>query len=104
MGNYYADKPRPFEDTEKAAEAGRKGGKTKALKARQWLGLRDYLLGDALDKLIKTMDKLEGKDYINAYTVLIKYFKPQLQSTSVQSEGTINVVVVSEDKKLIDKV
>lgn len=67
---------------------------TKNKKSEQWNELSNYILNSGADRFIQEMEKLEGIDYISAYSKMICYFKPKLQSVSASVE-TIEPPVIS---------
>jgi len=58
-----------------------KGAKNK--KTIQWEVFSEYCLNGGLEKLEKELNKLKGKDYVNAYFQLLEYHKPKLARTEV---------------------
>lgn len=68
----------------KPGQSGNPKGKpkgTKSKKTKQWEDLSGHLLGKGADKFITELDKLKGKDYVDAYTKTMEYFKPKLSRT-----------------------
>ena len=77
---------------------------SKNIKSIQWERLGDYMTVSASKRMRKLMEEMDDKEFIDTYFKLVKYFKPQMLSSTVKQEGEINIAVVSEDEKLIDKV
>ena len=51
----------------------------------QWDELRDAIIGVQAVKFNRILNELEGKKFIDAYTSVLGYFKPRLQSTSIDA-------------------
>lgn len=62
----------------------KKGSKNRLTKVKElmgksnWAYLKTYIETEGIEKLIKEMDKLKGKDYVNAWYHLAEYIKPKL--------------------------
>ena len=72
-------------------------------KTKFWNQLKDYMTNDGADKFKDELQKLSGKDYINAFTNTLEYFKPKLQRTELTGEdgNAINITpieLVSQNK------
>lgn len=60
---------------------GRKNNRTlvkEAIGLQNWEGLKTFLQTEGSTKMIAEIQKLKGKDYINATTALLEYVKPKL--------------------------
>lgn len=74
------------------------GGRNK--KNELWDKLGEYITNGAATKLQRELQALSGKEYIDALSKVLKYFKPTLQATKIEADVTgINQInlVVSED-------
>lgn len=77
---------------ENAKELGHKGGikNGRKPKSAQWLALSEAIIGEHADKFNKEINKLEGAEFIKAYTNVLRYFRPSLQSTTFDAgEGNV---------------
>jgi len=72
----------PFEPGKSGNPAGRPKGSTNksAGKVRDTIA---SLLEENSEKLKTELSKLEGKDYVSAYTALMPYVVPKLQNTTL---------------------
>ena len=52
-------------------------------KTEQWLIFSEYVLNGGLEKFEQELSKLQGKDFINAFTTLLEYHKPKLARTEL---------------------
>jgi hypothetical protein len=66
---------------------------------QNWEGLKQYIEGDGATKLIKEMQKLNGKDFIVAMHNLSEYVRPKLRRV----DGNLNANISFKDKKIIFK-
>jgi hypothetical protein len=48
-----------------------------------WDKLTSYIENEGSEKLVDEMDKLSGKDFINAYSSLAEFVKPKLNRTTL---------------------
>lgn len=74
----------------------RKGIKNK--KTQQWEDFCEYSLGGGLEKFRAELDKLNGKEYVQAYLTLLEYHKPKLARSEVNLEGNLNIQDISQTK------
>ena len=68
------------------------GGRTpgaKSNKTKQWEELSKFILDAGSEKLIAELMKLEGKEYVQAFSSLLGYFKPRLKH--IESTGELEV-------------
>jgi len=65
-------------------QSGNPNGRKKGSKNQRsilWHELGERLTkGVNVERLLKELDELEGKDYVKAYTDLLSFFKPKLKS------------------------
>ncbi len=74
-------------------------------KAIQWERLGTYLTYEGSRKALTAMNELEGKEFLDIYMKILRYFKPQLSSAEIKAEvktDTINLVVDEELKQLLE--
>ena len=80
---------------------GRKVGSLSS-KTKQWEELSQFILEGGSDKLIQELMKLEGKDYVQAFSSLLGYFKPRLkqveQTGDAQTEPKVITIIKTFDK------
>jgi len=77
----------------------------KGVKTRAFEMLGNYILEKGSIRYIAELEKLDGKDFIDAYTRMVQYFRPRLSSAEVKADiktDAINLVVDSEVKKLLE--
>lgn len=74
---------------------GRKKGAVNT-KTAQWEIFSKYCLSGGLKKFRTELERLEGKDYVTAFTNLLEFHKPKL----ARSEGNQNVTISYADKVL----
>lgn len=77
---------------------------SKNRKAREWALLGKYITQKGAAKAMKIMMEKEGDDFLASYEKMLRFFKPSMSTATVKQEGEINLSIVSDDKKLIDKV
>ena len=51
-----------------------------------WNQLGEWFISDGALKFIQEMKKLEGKEFINAYSQMLEYFKPKLSRSEISAE------------------
>ena len=56
----------------------------KSVKTMQWEQFAEYCMQDGLEKFSIELNKLEKKEYVNAFLSLLDYFKPKLSRTDQQ--------------------
>lgn len=66
-------------------------------KTQRWHILCDYLMDEGTDRLMQAMEKLDPKEYVDAYTKILAYIKPRLASvdSNVSGEG-IKIIIKNE--------
>jgi hypothetical protein len=75
-------------------------------KTKFWNQLKDWMTEDGADKFKVEMERLEGKDYIQAYNQALEYFKPKLARTDskiTQVTKLITVVPPGEKKPRVEE-
>ena len=76
---------------------------TKHLKTQQWEKLGEFIIGEGAEKFIEEIKMLDDVDYINAFTKVLSYFKPQLARTILTDERKQikpTVIIASNQKEL----
>jgi len=64
---------------------GRPSG-SKNKKSKEWETLGEAIRDRHAKRFNDELDNLEGREFIKAYTNIINYFKPRLQSTSLDTK------------------
>lgn len=92
----------PFQKGHKSSPGRAKGSKNQ--KTELWNSYGDYLTGEMVPKIVKTLDKLMNSDKlsdnikgIELSTSVLNYFKPRQQSVDVHQVGQMIVTVRRED-------
>lgn len=65
-------------------------------KTEQWEAFVAYCMNGGLEKFQEELDKLEGKEYVNAFTNLLEFHKPKLARTETTLQGDLNINDVSK--------
>ena len=71
----------PFQKGHSLSQGRPKSSKNK--KTHQWEEIGNYIRDKGADKLIQELNELEGKEYVQAFTSIIEYFKPKLSRKDV---------------------
>lgn len=69
---------------------------------QKWNQLCDYLMDDGIERLMNALDTLEPKEYVEAYTKILNYIKPKLQSVDANQTTSMRIVIENELDKLND--
>lgn len=80
------------------------GGRTKGVKNKrtaQWETFSDYCLIEGLQKFKTELDKLTGKDFIQAFSLLLEYHAPKLARVETKVEEKVTHIVI--EKTIIGK-
>jgi len=87
--------PNAFTDKNIASRAGKMGGKH--LKTKQWEQLGDFITQEGAKRAMMVLDNMNDEDYLDHYGKLLNYFKPRLQSATlnakVEAKGEIEIVL-----------
>lgn len=73
----------------KKGKSGNPVGKPKGAKDKrtiQWESFSAYCMEGGLERFAQELNTLEGKDYTNAFTNLLEFFKPKLARTELTGE------------------
>lgn len=62
---------------------GRKKG-TPNKKTEQWEKFSEYCLQGGLEKFEQELNKLEGKQYVDAFLTILEFHKPKLSRTTLE--------------------
>lgn len=73
-----------FENREIARKAGAKGKRGKSKKTKEWDALKEAILNKHTLRFNKILDQLEPEDFVKTYLEILKYFRPRLQSITVE--------------------
>ena len=80
-------------------EKGHKGYKPKGSKAKktlQWEALGEAIRNEHTEKFNQELAKLEGKDFIQAYSNVLEYFEPKKQRIEGDIDNELVIRVVRE--------
>ncbi len=79
--------------------AGRPVG-SKSLKTQQWEYFVEYCMSEGLERFSVELNALKGKEYVNAFSGLLEYFKPKLSRFNGRLSGPEKVeFVIRYDKE-----
>lgn len=79
----------PFDKGNKPLSHRQKGSKNK--RTIQWEAFSEYCLDGGLEKFQEELNKLDGRDFVNAFISLLEFHKPKLARTQITG---------ADDKKL----
>lgn len=97
--------------TKLTAPKGKGGAKQSKTKIKEELGLTgweslcEFIKTDGAGKLQQELLKLDGKDFVNAFSSLIEFVKPKLNRTTVEGEINHNIrktVIFKLDERFRD--
>jgi len=63
-------------------------------RTEQWEVFSQYCLNGGLERFEQELNTLEGKDFVNAFTLLLEFHKPKLARTDVNVKGEITEIKV----------
>lgn len=69
---------------------------SKNVKTQKWHQLCDYLLDEGTERLMKAMEQLEPKEFVDAYAKILVYIKPKLASVDQNSSEGIRIIITDE--------
>jgi len=72
------------------------GGRKKGVENKDKKQIREFIsmyLNEHTERLEQELNKLSGKDYINAITGLLEYSIPKLNRTEIKDESTKEIIV-----------
>lgn len=75
----------PFEEGKSGNPNGRPKG-AKGKKTQQWEQFAEWMMNEGMSKFQDELDKLEGKQYIEAVQNMIEYFQPKLSRTEISGD------------------
>lgn len=73
----------PFQKGQKKQGGRKKGVLNKSKKSDQWDYFTNYCIKGGLIRFKKELDKLKGKQYVDAFLTLLEYHKPKLQRSEL---------------------
>ena len=89
----------PF-DKNNAKELGKKGGQASTKRNKQWDALHESIVGEHADRFNEELASLQGKEYVAAYTQVLKFFRPSLAQTTFDAgEDNVEFKIVIKGKK-----
>lgn len=66
-------------------------------KTEKWHQLANYLLDEGTERLMKALDQLEAKEFVDAYTKILCYIKPKLSSVDANMNGEgLKIIIKNE--------
>lgn len=68
---------------EQGNKLGEKNKGTIKLTPAEWEGFGEWVIKGGVERLNLEMNTLEGKDFVNAFTSILEYFKPKLARTEL---------------------
>lgn len=71
-------------------------------KTEKWHELCDYLLDEGTERLMRALEQLEPKEFVDAYSKILNYIKPKLQSVEANQTTAMKIVIQNELENLTD--
>jgi len=71
-------------------------------KTEKWHELCDYLLDEGTERLMRALEQLEPKEFVDAYSKILNYIKPKLQSVEANQTSQMKIVIQNELENLTD--
>jgi hypothetical protein len=68
---------------------------TKNKKTTQWETFSEYCIKGGLAKFKSELNKLKGKEFVNAYLTLLEFHKPKLSRSQLEHSGSIKTPVTT---------
>lgn len=66
-------------------------------RTEKWLQLCDYLMDEGIERLVVALDKLEPKEFVDAYAKILCYIKPKLSSVDANMQGSgLQIIIKNE--------
>ena len=69
---------------------------------QKWNQLCDYLLDEGTERLMLALEQLEPKEFADAYTRILSFIKPKLNSVDSNQTTQMRIVIENELDKLKD--
>lgn len=73
----------------KPEKSGKKKGSVNQ-RTQQWETFSEYCLNGGLKRFEQELNRLEGKDFVSAFTTLLEFLKPKLARAEMKHEGEIS--------------
>jgi hypothetical protein len=67
-------------------------------KTALWNELGDFFVNDGAKKFVQEISSLSGKDYINAYSQLIEFFKPKLSRIETTDDLSREIDALTDEQ------
>jgi hypothetical protein len=90
----------PF-TSETAALAGKKSKRGKNMVPPE---LIEYMNGGGVEKLLSTIDILDGTEFVDAYVRIAPYIYPKLAAAQITPEGSLSINIIHPDSNLLSDV
>ena len=75
-----------FENREIARKAGSISRRGKSQKTKEWEALKEAILNRHTIRFNKILDELPPPEFVRTYLEILKYFRPKLQSITVEPQ------------------
>lgn len=79
----------PFKKGTSGNSKGRPKG-AKSTKSEAWKALASDIINKHTTKFNKTLNSMEDEEFVETYLKILKYFKPQLSSTEIKADITLD--------------
>jgi DNA-binding protein Fis len=77
-----------FKKGQSGNPSGRKKG-SKNKKTQEWNRVKEYIRDEGAYKFITELKKLNGKDYVKSYAMILEYIEPKLARTEATVDAKI---------------
>lgn len=80
-------------------ESGNLKGKPKGAKSEKvkfWNQLKEWMVEEGSEKFKSELMKLQGKEFVTAYSQTLEYFKPKLSRAEVKNENNSTLTIKRE--------
>ncbi len=76
----------------------------KKVRMKDWDDLRELMLNAGADRIARYLNRRNVSDaeFFEKYLKLLNYFKPKIQSATIEQKGTININITSDIKNVDD--
>jgi hypothetical protein len=83
----------PFEKGKQKTGGKVKGSKN--VKTVEWEQLGDFLTDKGAKRAMKVLDELDDESYLDQYGKLLNYFKPKMQSSTLDANVRTETIIVN---------